>query len=51
MLQPKSDPFFEELKADVLDGIAASDRGETHSEEEVWEYVAEVVRDTKRDEP
>jgi hypothetical protein len=36
MLQPKNDPFFEQLKADIQEGVDACDRGETYSAEEVF---------------
>ena len=34
MEQPISDPIFERLRADVLEGIASADRGELVSLEE-----------------
>jgi hypothetical protein len=35
----QTNPLFEQLKADVQEGVAAGDRGDVFDEAEVWEYV------------
>jgi hypothetical protein len=36
MQQPRRDPFFEQLEADLRVGVEAANRGETVPAEEVW---------------
>ena len=36
MYEPKADPFFEQLKADLLEGAASLDRGEGIPAEAVY---------------
>ncbi len=36
MYQPEGDPFFEQLKLDIQDGIGEADRGELIDEAEIW---------------
>jgi len=48
MLQPKNDPFFEQLKADIQEGIDECDRGETVSEEEMWRELDAIIDEAKR---
>jgi predicted transcriptional regulator len=38
MQQRQPDPFFEQLKADIQEGIDQADRGELIDETEVWKY-------------
>ncbi len=48
MQQPKSDPFFEQLKADIQEGIDAGDRGETTAGEDVWRELHATVDEIER---
>jgi len=50
MLQPKNDPFFEQLKADVQEAIDECDRGETISEEEMWRNLYAAITEIERNE-
>jgi hypothetical protein len=36
MQQPRHDPFFEQLEADLREGVEAANRGETIPAEDVW---------------
>jgi hypothetical protein len=38
MQQPRHDPFFEQLEADLRVGVEAANRGETVPAEEVWRH-------------
>ncbi|MEO6835826.1 MAG: hypothetical protein ABI231_07970 [Candidatus Tumulicola sp.] len=40
MYQPKGDPFFEQLKADVQEGIEDADAGRLVPEEDVREHFS-----------
>jgi hypothetical protein len=48
--QIKGDPFFEQLRADVLEGIAALDRGEGISIEQVQAHLEQTIIDIQRTE-
>jgi hypothetical protein len=50
MLQPKNDPFFEQLKADIQEAVDECDRGETLSEEEVWRDLDATISEIERKE-
>jgi hypothetical protein len=39
MLQPANDPFFEQLKLEIQEGVEEARRGELLDEREVWEAV------------
>ncbi len=43
MYEPKSDPFFEKLKADVLEGAASLDRGEGIPAAEVYAKARALI--------
>jgi len=49
MLQPKNDPFFEQLKIDVQEGIEAADEGRLVSEANVREYFRKKSSRLKRE--
>jgi hypothetical protein len=46
----KGDPFFEQLKADVLEGAAAADRGELFTIDEARARTLETIARIQRDE-
>jgi hypothetical protein len=46
--QPKNDPFFEELKADIQEALDEVRRGETVDEDEVWKTVYATIERVKR---
>jgi predicted transcriptional regulator len=48
MLQPKNDPFFEQLKADVEEGIRDVAEGRVIPEHEVREYFRALGKQRKR---
>jgi hypothetical protein len=48
MQQPKGDPFFEQLKADVQEGIDEANRGEGIDAEIVWAHLREVIAELER---
>jgi len=43
MLQPKGDPFFAELKAEIQYALDESARGEALNEEHVWANLHAIV--------
>ncbi len=43
MEQRLPDPFFEQLKADIQEGIVEADRGELLEESDVWKHVDAVI--------
>jgi hypothetical protein len=47
MLQPKTDPFFEQLKADVEEGIRDVAEGRVIPEHEVREYFRALGKQRK----
>jgi hypothetical protein len=51
MYEPKGDPFFEQLKQDIADGIKALDEGRVISGQEVREHfrkrVAQVSQESE----
>jgi predicted transcriptional regulator len=49
MLQPKNDPFFEQLKADVEEGIRDADEGRLIPEKEIREYFRGLGKRFKRE--
>lgn len=50
MLQPKNDPFFEELKAEIQEATESADRGETLSMDEVRKSLEENIQRVARGE-
>jgi len=50
MFQPKFDPFHEDLKAAALEGIRSTEQGPLYTDEEVADYIGEVIRTTPLDE-
>ncbi len=48
MLQPKNDPFFEQLKADVEVGIRDANEGRLIPAKEVREYFRALGKQSKR---
>ncbi len=46
----KGDPFFEQLKADVLEGAAAADRGELFTIDEARARALGTIARIQRDE-
>jgi hypothetical protein len=36
--QRQPDPYFEQLEADLREGVEAADRGETIPDDEVWRH-------------
>jgi hypothetical protein len=49
MLQPKNDPFFEQLKKDVQAGIDDLDAGRSVSAEEVRRYFRERSKQLRKE--
>jgi hypothetical protein len=49
MYEPKSDPFFEQLKADVLEGAASLDRGEGIRAAEVYTKARALIDKIEKD--
>jgi hypothetical protein len=49
MLQPKNDPFFEQLKKDVQAGIDDLDAGRSVSAEEVRRYFRERRKQLRKE--
>jgi predicted transcriptional regulator len=49
--QPKPDPFLEQLKADIQEGVDAADRGDTVPAEEVWRELHATVDEIERSSP
>ena len=43
MLQPKHDPFFEDLKVEIQEGIEEAERGELVDQEVVWASLAGLI--------
>jgi predicted transcriptional regulator len=41
--QPKNDPFFEELRAEIQESIEEAARGELVEEEEVWRRLDAAI--------
>ncbi len=50
MYEPKGDPFFEQLKADIQEGIDSADRGELIAEEDVWRELHERIDENRFEE-
>ncbi len=48
MEQHAADPFFEQLKADVQEGIDAADRGELVDAEVVWQEMRERIDEIEK---
>jgi predicted transcriptional regulator len=48
MLQPKNDPFFEQLKADVQEGIKDADEGRLVSAKQVREHFRMLSKELCR---
>jgi predicted transcriptional regulator len=46
---PQSDPFFEQLKIDVLEGLEEAERGELVPAEDVWAQVDGAIYKVERD--
>jgi hypothetical protein len=42
--RPKNDPFFEELKAEIQEGLEEARRGELVDEGEVWKSLGAEIR-------
>ncbi len=47
--EPKSDPFSEQLKADVLEGLEDAKRGELIPADEVWTHLDATISEIERD--
>jgi predicted transcriptional regulator len=43
MEQSSPDPFFEQLRAEIQEGIDEADRGELIDEAEVWKHLYAVI--------
>jgi predicted transcriptional regulator len=43
MEQRSPDPFFEQLKADIQEGIDQADRGELIEESDMWKHLYAVI--------
>jgi len=50
MEQRRPDPFFEQLKADIQEGIDAGDRGEVVSEDEFQAHFRRVGQELRAQE-
>ncbi len=48
MQQPRPDPFFEQLKDDIQEGIEAADRFELLDEDVVWEDMRLQIDEVER---
>jgi len=51
MEQRQPDPFFEQLKADIQEGIDEANRGEGADEADVWEHFRKRSEELRRQEP
>ena len=48
MEQRAPDPFFEQLKADIQEGVDAADRGELVDADTVWDEVRSQIDEVER---
>jgi predicted transcriptional regulator len=48
MYRPKNDPFFEELKAEIQEGVDEIGRGEVVEEKDVWRTVYATIDQAAR---
>jgi|GEM_PF-3531304 len=51
MQQRKPDPFFEQLREDVQEGIDAADQGDVTPAEEVWQELNATIEEIERKAP
>ena len=51
MQQPKPDPFLEQLKVDIQEGVDAANRGDTIPAEEVWRELHANVDEIEGNRP
>jgi predicted transcriptional regulator len=47
MYRPKNDPFFEDLKAEIQEGMDEANRGELIDEDQVWKSLDATIRMVK----
>jgi len=43
MLKPEHDPFFEQLKKDIQEGVDSADQGELRTHDEVWRDMYALI--------
>jgi predicted transcriptional regulator len=48
MEQRSPDPFFDQLRADIQEGIDEADRGELIDEAEVWKHLDAVIDEVEQ---
>ncbi len=48
MEQRSPDPFFDQLRADIQEGIDEADRGELIDETEVWKHLDAVIDEVEQ---
>jgi predicted transcriptional regulator len=48
MEQRSPDPFFDQLRADIREGIDEADRGELLDETEVWQHLNAIIDDVEQ---
>jgi hypothetical protein len=49
VFEPKVNPFHQDLKAAVLEGVISGENEETYSHDEVWASIDEVLKATGPD--
>jgi hypothetical protein len=48
MEQRSPDPFFDQLRADIQEGLDEADRGELIDEAEVWKHLDAVIDEVEQ---